>query len=89
MKVSDKAVQSLRVLIEQSNMQVGDRLPAERKLCEQLQVSCSSLREAISQLTSMGMLVSKVGAGVLSTSRFSHGASPCRQYLCGSAFYPF
>ncbi len=29
MKVSDKAVQSLRVLIEQSNMQVGDRLPAE------------------------------------------------------------
>ena len=32
MKVSDKAVQSLRVLIEQSNMQVGDRLPAERKL---------------------------------------------------------
>jgi len=62
-QVSDKAVQSLRVLIEQSNMQVGDRLPAERKLCEQLQVSRSSLREAISQLTSMGMLVSKVGAG--------------------------
>lgn len=63
MKVSDKAVQSLRILIEQSNMQVGDRLPAERKLCEQLEVSRTSLREAISQLTSMGMLVSKVGAG--------------------------
>ncbi|TCB68934.1 transcriptional regulator LldR [Acinetobacter sp. ANC 4178] len=63
MKVSDKAVQSLRVLIEQSNMQVGDRLPAERKLCEQLGVSRSSLREAIQQLTSQGMLVSKVGAG--------------------------
>ncbi|TCB30250.1 transcriptional regulator LldR [Acinetobacter sp. ANC 4910] len=63
MKVSDKAVQSLRVLIEQSNMQVGDRLPAERKLCEQLGVSRSSLREAIQQLTSQSMLVSKVGAG--------------------------
>ncbi|OTG91145.1 transcriptional regulator LldR [Acinetobacter sp. ANC 3832] len=63
MKVSDKVVQNLRVLIEQTNMQVGDRLPAERKLCEQLGVSRSSLREAIQQLTSTGMLISKVGAG--------------------------
>ena len=63
MKVSDKVVQSLRMLIEEKNMQVGERLPAERKLCEQLGVSRSSLREALSQLTSMGMLVSKVGAG--------------------------
>lgn len=63
MKVSDKVVQSLRMLIEQENMQVGDRLPAERKLCEQLGVSRSSLREALQQLISLGMLVSKVGAG--------------------------
>ena len=63
MKVSDKVVQNLRMLIEKNSMQVGDRLPAERKLCEQLGVSRSSLREAISQLTSTGMLVSKVGAG--------------------------
>lgn len=63
MKVSDKIVQSLRMLIEQNNMQVGDRLPAERKLCEQLGVSRSSLREAIQQLVSQGLLLSKVGAG--------------------------
>ncbi len=63
MKVSDKIVQNLKLLIEDNNMQVGDRLPAERKLCEQLAVSRSSLREAIQQLTSTGMLVSKVGAG--------------------------
>ncbi|AWL29496.1 transcriptional regulator LldR [Acinetobacter defluvii] len=63
MKISDKVVQSLRMLIEENHMQVGDRLPAERKLCEQLGVSRSSLREAISQLSSTGMLVSKVGAG--------------------------
>ena len=63
MKVSDKVVQDLRTLVEKNQMQVGDRLPAERKLCEQLGVSRSSLREAIQQLASQGMLVSKVGAG--------------------------
>ena len=63
MKVSDQAVQKLRLLIEQHRIQVGDRLPAERKLCEQLGVSRSSLREAIQQLISMGMLVSKAGSG--------------------------
>ncbi|MBI1453245.1 transcriptional regulator LldR [Acinetobacter sp. FL51] len=63
MKVSDQAVQKLRLLIEQYRIQVGERLPAERKLCEQLGVSRSSLREAIQQLISMGMLVSKAGSG--------------------------
>ncbi|ENV33400.1 transcriptional regulator LldR [Acinetobacter gerneri] len=63
MKVSDQVVKNLRMLIEQNNMQVGDRLPAERKLCEQLGVSRSTLREALQQLISLGMLVSKVGAG--------------------------
>lgn len=63
MKVSDQAVQKLRLLIEQHSIQVGDRLPAERKLCEQLGVSRSSLREAIQQLISTGMLVSKAGSG--------------------------
>ncbi|TCM66597.1 GntR family L-lactate dehydrogenase operon transcriptional regulator [Acinetobacter calcoaceticus] len=63
MKVSDQVVQSLRLLIEKQQMQIGDRLPAERKLSEQLGVSRSSLREALQQLISLGMLVSKVGAG--------------------------
>ncbi|MDM1757255.1 MULTISPECIES: transcriptional regulator LldR [Acinetobacter] len=72
MKVSDKIVQNLKLLIEDNNMQVGDRLPAERKLCEQLEVSRSSLREAIQQLTSTGMLVSKVGAGTFLQQLPSH-----------------
>jgi GntR family transcriptional regulator, L-lactate dehydrogenase operon regulator len=63
MKVSDKVVQNLRVFIQKNEMQVGDRLPAERKLCELLAVSRSSLRESIQQLISQGILVSKVGAG--------------------------
>ena len=54
MKVSDKVVQRLRLLIEKNNVQVGERLPAERQLCEQLGVSRSSLREAIQQLITAG-----------------------------------
>ena len=67
MKVSDKVIQNLHAFIQKNNMQVGDRLPAERKLCEQLEVSRSSLREAIQQLISQGLLVSKVGAGTFLT----------------------
>lgn len=63
MKVSDKVVQRLRLLIEKSNVQVGARLPAERQLCEQLGVSRSSLREAIQQLITAGIIQSKAGAG--------------------------
>ncbi|NHB57876.1 transcriptional regulator LldR [Acinetobacter sp. 194] len=63
MKVSDKVVQRLRLLIEQSHLQVGARLPAERKLCEQLGVSRTSLREAIQQLSASGILHSRMGAG--------------------------
>jgi GntR family transcriptional regulator, L-lactate dehydrogenase operon regulator len=63
MKVSERVMHSLRVLVETQNLKVGDRLPAERKLCEQLGVSRSSLREAIQQLVSQGMLQSRVGAG--------------------------
>lgn len=63
MKVSDKVVQRLRLLIEKSNVQVGARLPAERQLCEQLGVSRSSLREAIQQLITAGIIQSKPGAG--------------------------
>ena len=39
------------------------RLPAERQLSAELGVSRSSLREAIQQLISNGMLISRRGGG--------------------------
>ncbi|MEB3754208.1 transcriptional regulator LldR [Acinetobacter sp. MD2(2019)] len=63
MKIADQVIQQLSKLIEQQDMQVGDRLPSERKLCEQLTVSRASLREALQKMNNMGILVSKVGNG--------------------------
>lgn len=53
----------LAVLIHRYNINVGDRLPAERKLCELLNTSRPRLRELLKQLSSKGIIQSKVGSG--------------------------
>lgn len=45
-------------------LQVGDLLPAERTLSEQLQVSRAAVREAIRVLEGQGVLESNVGSGL-------------------------
>ncbi|GII55565.1 GntR family transcriptional regulator [Planotetraspora thailandica] len=59
--------------IAADGLTVGDRLPGERQLAEQLQVSRSSVREAIRVLESLGVVSSQVGrgpdAGAVLTSR--------------------
>jgi GntR family transcriptional regulator, transcriptional repressor for pyruvate dehydrogenase complex len=59
--------------ITADGLAVGDRLPGERQLAEQLQVSRSSVREALRVLESLGVVSSQVGrgpdAGAVLTSR--------------------
>ncbi|HAU5563911.1 TPA: transcriptional regulator LldR [Serratia fonticola] len=49
--------------IEKHQLESGMRLPAERQLAAEFGVSRSSLREAIQQLISSGVLISKRGGG--------------------------
>lgn len=49
--------------IAAGRLRIGQRLPAERSLAEQLQVSRTSVREAIRVLEVMGMVRSGVGSG--------------------------
>ncbi|KAA8734424.1 transcriptional regulator LldR [Acinetobacter qingfengensis] len=63
MRISDQLVKQLQHLIAQRNLKIGDRLPAERQLAEQLGISRPSLREAIQQLNSLGVLKSRRGDG--------------------------
>ena len=56
MTVIDHSIQKLAEMLETLGLNVGDRLPAERKLCEMLSISRATLREALSQLNAQGML---------------------------------
>ena len=63
MRITDQVVEKLKNLIEEKQLKVGDRLPAERQLAVILNVSRPSLREAIQKLTSLGVLKSRRGDG--------------------------
>lgn len=62
-RLPDQIADRLEYIIAARRLQAGDRLPAERKLAEELQVSRSSLREGIQRLASRGILISRAGGG--------------------------
>lgn len=62
-RLSDQIAEQLEAMIVTQGLKAGDRLPAERPLAEQLEVSRPSLREAIQKLISKGLLVSRAGGG--------------------------
>lgn len=63
MRLSDRLVEALLGLVRDRGLQPGDRLPSERQLAQDLGVSRSSIREAIHQLASQGILQSRQGGG--------------------------
>lgn len=62
-KLSDSIVSQIEQLILDGILKPGDKLPAERELAQQLNVSRPSLREALLKLESKGLLQSRRGGG--------------------------
>ncbi|MGB0681550.1 MAG: GntR family transcriptional regulator [Magnetovibrionaceae bacterium] len=62
-KISDAIVEQLEALILEGVLEPGDRLPPERELASELDVSRPSLREAIHRLEMRGLLEAKQGGG--------------------------
>ena len=62
-RLYEEIVQQFHALIRQGALKHGDRLPSERELSDQFQVSRSSVREAIRSLELQGLVVSKRGSG--------------------------
>jgi len=62
-KISDVIVQQMEEMILEGTLKPGQKLPPERALAEQFEVSRPSVREAVQKLAAKGMLVSRQGGG--------------------------
>jgi GntR family transcriptional repressor for pyruvate dehydrogenase complex len=62
-KSSEGVVKQLREMIQRGELRAGDRLPPERDLAKQLNVSRPTLRAGIRSLAAVGVLQSRQGAG--------------------------
>ncbi|MEZ5809783.1 MAG: FCD domain-containing protein [Rhizobiaceae bacterium] len=62
-RTADEVVGQIESLILEGILHVGDRLPGERDLARRFDVSRPILREALKQLESRGLLVSRHGGG--------------------------
>lgn len=63
-RLSDRLAALLTQQLERPGMGPGSRLPTERQLAETHGVSRTVVREAVHQLKSRGLLVSRQGAGI-------------------------
>ncbi len=63
-KVYEEVAKQIERLILQK-LHPGDKLPSERELAEMLQVSRSSIRDAIRSLELMGLVEPRQGAGTI------------------------
>ena len=63
-KLSQSVIRQIELLILRGILRPGERLPSERELSERFGVSRPSLREAVSELQSAGLLVAKANSGI-------------------------
>ena len=62
-KLSSAVIRQIEKMILRGILRPGERLPAERELAERLGVSRPSLREAVADLQTRGLLTSRAGVG--------------------------
>lgn len=62
-RTADEVVHQIELLVLEGVLRVGDRLPGERELARQLDVSRPILREALKVLEARGLLTTRHGGG--------------------------
>lgn len=82
-KLAHSVIKQVELLILRGILRPGERLPAERDLAERLGVSRPSLREAVADLSTKGLLESRAGAGIYVADVLGSAFSPALVKLFG------
>lgn len=64
-RLSDQVAAQLQALVTDNALKPGDKLPAERELCELLGVSRTVVREGVRSLVAKGLLEVRPGGGTM------------------------
>lgn len=75
-KLSHGVVRQIEELVLRGILRPGDRLPPERELAERVGVSRPSLREALAELQTRGLVETRAGAGVYVSNVIGSAFSP-------------
>ena len=62
-KVYEEVIEQIKDMIYNGILKKGDKLPSERDMVEELQVSRTSVREALRSLEVIGLIESRQGEG--------------------------
>lgn len=68
MSQTDVVITGVKRMLSSGRLRPGDRLPVEKDLASELQVSRGSLREGVRALSTMGILETRQGAGTFVTT---------------------
>lgn len=72
-KLSDVILEQLENMILEGSLAAGQKLPPERELAKQFEVSRPSLREAIQKLEARGLVTRRQGGGTYVTNQLEGG----------------
>ena len=82
-KISDQVFDQLRELITRGEFKPGDQLMTERELSTAMNVSRTSIRNAIAKLVTIGLLENRQGQGTFVRIPGSHEKNPLAAAMTG------
>jgi len=82
-RIADVLTERLESMIIEGSLKPGERLPPERTLAEQFEVSRPSVREAIQKLAARGLLTSRQGGGTYVSEELARAWSDPLSALLG------